>query len=230
MKTRIVLLEDHVVVRRALAALLSRDKTLQVVGEAGSVRELSLITDPYDLLITDLGLPGPSGLSAVAETRRRFPERRILVLTMYDDAIRAADSFAAGADGFAVKLEDEARLLQAVHTVVGGRRWLSSLVDAAAVERLLSRSQARVVVAGPLSPLSLREREVFDLMIRGYSCSEIGRQLFISPRTADTHRTHIFEKLSVHSAAELVRFAARFGLLSEERVQPADAMLRSAGA
>ncbi|MCU1282665.1 MAG: response regulator transcription factor [bacterium] len=230
MKTRIVLLEDHVVVRRALAALLSRDKTLQVVAEAGSARELSLLEEPFDLLITDLGLPGPSGLHAIAETRRRWPERRILVLTMYDDAVRAADSFAAGANGFAVKLDDEARLLQAVHTVNAGGRWLSPLVDSAAVEQMLTRRGSGVVAAGPLAPLSLREREVFDLMIRGYSCPDIGRMLFISPRTADTHRTHIFEKLSVHSAAELVRYAARFGLLTEEHAPSPDTVVRLARA
>jgi DNA-binding NarL/FixJ family response regulator len=220
MKTRIVLLEDHVVVRRALAALLSRDRRLQVVGEVGSTRELALLEEPFDLLVADLGLPGPGGLHAIAETRRRWPERRILVLTMYDDAIRAADAFAAGADGFAVKLEDEARLLQAVTSVLAGGRWLSARVDAAAVEELLARRHCRAVTGGPLGPLSLREREIFDLLIRGYTCNEIGSMLFISPRTADTHRTHIFEKLRVHSAAELVRFAARFGLLAEEHAPP----------
>jgi DNA-binding NarL/FixJ family response regulator len=216
MKTRIVLLEDHVVIRRALAALFGRDKAIAVVGEVGSTRELLLFDAPFELLITDLALPGPDGLSAIAESRRRWPDRRILVLTMYDDAFRAAAAFAAGADGFAVKLDDEASLMQAVHTVISGRRWLSPSVDGAGVDRLLARSHSGLVADGPLAPLSHREREVFDLMIRGYTCPEIGRQLFISPRTADTHRSHIFEKLRVHSAADLVRFAARFGLIAPD--------------
>jgi two-component system response regulator NreC len=219
MKTRIVLLEDHVVVRRALADLLGHDKNLAVVGEAGSARELTLLEVPYDLLITDLGLPGPGGVSAIAETRRRWSDRRILVLTMYDDPFRVAAASAAGADGFAVKLDDEATLLNAVQTVMSGRRFLSPLIDSMAVDRLLARSRAGVVADGPLAPLSQREREVFDLMIRGYSCAEIGTQLFISPRTADTHRSHIFEKLRVHSTAELVRLAARFGLIAEDARQ-----------
>jgi two-component system response regulator NreC len=213
MKTRIVLLEDHVVVRRALKGLLEHDKELRVVGEAGSARELLLIEAEYDLLISDLGLPGPGGISAIAEVRRRWPKRRILVLTMYDDTFRAAEALAAGADGYAVKLDDENTLLEAVRAVAAGQRWLSPIIDRAAVDRLLERSRARVVTTGPLAPLSMREREIFDLMIRGYSCQDIGALLFISPRTADTHRSHIFEKLSVHSVAELVRFAARFGLL-----------------
>jgi DNA-binding NarL/FixJ family response regulator len=219
MKTRIVLLEDHVVVRHALAGVLQRDKNYTIVGEAGSARELALLDVPFDLLITDLGLPGPGGVSAIAETRRRFPDRRILVLTMYDDPFRAAAAFAAGADGFVCKLDDETTLLTAVQSVLGGRRWLSPLVDQMAVDRLLARSKAGVVADGPLAPLSQREREVFDLMIRGYSCAEIGAQLFISPRTADTHRSHIFEKLHVHSTAELVRLAARFGLIAEDARQ-----------
>ena len=216
MKTRVVLLEDHTVIRHALVALLERDKTLAVVGEAASTRALSLLDVEFDLLITDLALPGPDGNTAIAETHRKWPERRILVLTMYDDAFRAATALAAGAHGFAVKLDDEVQLLQAIHTVMSGRRWLSPLVDVAAVERLLAHRRGTVVAEGPLATLSERERQVFDLMIRGYSCVDIGHQLFISPRTADTHRSHIFEKLGVHSTAELVRFAARFGLIAED--------------
>lgn len=221
MKTRIALLEDHVVVRRALRGLLERDKEIRVVGEAGSARELLLIEEEYDLLISDLGLPGPSGISAIAEVRRRWPKRHILVLTMYDDAFRAAEALAAGADGYAVKLEDENVLVDAVQTVVTGQRWISPSIDRGEVERLLDRRRARVVATGPLAPLSMREREIFDLMIRGYSCHDIGTMLFISPRTADTHRSHIFEKLGVHSVAELVRFAARFGLLGPPEDQRA---------
>ena len=216
MKTRIVLLEDHTVIRHALCALIERDKTLAVVGEVASTRALSLFEVEFDLLVTDLALPGPDGNTAIAETHRRWPDRRILVLTMYDDAFRAATALAAGAHGFAVKIDDEAQLLQAIHTVMSGRRWLSPLVDAAAVDRLLAHRRGALVAEGPLATLSERERQVFDLLIRGYSCVDIGRQLFISPRTADTHRSHIFEKLDVHSAAELVRFAARFGLIVED--------------
>lgn len=221
MKIRIALLEDHVVVRRALRGLLERDKEVKVVGEAGSARELLLIDAEYDLLITDLSLPGPGGISAVAEVKRRWPKRAVLVLTMYDDSFRAAEALAAGADGYAVKLEDENALVEAVQTVCTGQRWISPRLDRAEVERLLERRRARVVATGPLAPLSMREREIFDLMIRGYTCHDIGSLLFISPRTADTHRSHIFEKLGVHSVAELVRFAARFGLLGPPEDQRA---------
>src|SRR3954452_2577546 len=123
MKTRLLLLEDHVMMRQALAAMLTRDKAIAVVGEAGSTRELSLLEADFDVLVCDLGLPGPSGLHAITETRRRWPSRRILVLTALVDAARAADAFAAGADGFAVKLEDESRLFEAVHAVAAGKRW-----------------------------------------------------------------------------------------------------------
>jgi two-component system response regulator NreC len=217
MKTRIVLLEDHVVVRKAFGALLERDKDLRIVGEAGSARELMLLDMEYELLISDLGLPGPNGISAIAEVRRRFPKRRILVLTMYEDNFRAAEAFAAGADGYCLKLDDEGSVVEAVHAVMAGQRWMSRHLDRALIERMLERSRSRVVASGPLAPLSMREREIFDLMIRGYSCQEIGQLLFISPRTADTHRSHIFEKLGVHSVAELVRFAARFGLLGDDQ-------------
>ena len=217
MSTNIVLLEDHVVVRRAVAALLERTADLKIVGEAGSMRELLLLECEYDLLISDLGLPGPSGISAIAEVRRRWPKRRILVLTMYTDNFRAAEAFAAGADGYALKLEDEATLAEAVQAVMAGQRYLSPRLDRKAIDELLDTIRTRVVGAGPLAILSMREREIFDLMIRGYSCQDIGRLLFISPRTADTHRSHIFEKLGIHSVAELVRFAARFGLLDDQR-------------
>jgi two-component system response regulator NreC len=183
------------------------------------VRELALLVESveYEMLISDLGLPGPSGISAVSEMRRRFPQRRILVLTMYADEFRAAEAFAAGADGYAVKEEDPDGIVAAVRVVLAGERYVSPLVDREGVERLLSRCKDRVVTCGPLAPLSRREREIFDLMIRGYTCQQIARLLFISPRTADTHRSHIFDKLRVHSTAELVRFAARFNLLGDDR-------------
>jgi two-component system response regulator NreC len=185
MKTRIVLLEDHVVVRRALVALLERRPELAVVGEA--------------------------------EVKRRFPKRRVLVLTMYADEFRAAEALAAGADGYAIKEEDETGLCRAVDVVLSGERYLSPQLDRAVIERLLERCRDRVIASGPLALLSRREREIFDLMIRGHSCQQIARLLFISPRTADTHRSHIFDKLRVHSTAELVRFAARFGLLGDDQ-------------
>jgi DNA-binding NarL/FixJ family response regulator len=213
--------------RQALAALLVRDKSISIVGEAGSARELSLLDVEYDVLLCDLGLPGPSGLHAITESRRRWPARRILVLTGIVDVARAADAFAAGADGYACKLEDEERLLQAINAVAAGKRWLSPTIDATAVDELLRRRRARVVTVGPLGALSLREREIFDLLVRGYSCQKIGEALFISPRTADTHRTNIFAKLELHSIADLVRFAAREGLLREEGLAPPDAVIRS---
>lgn len=217
MSTDIVLLEDHAVVRCAIAALLERTADLKVVGEAGCMRELLLLECEYDLLITDLGMPGPSGISAIAEVRRRWPKRRILVLTTYTDTFRAAEALAAGADGYALKLEAEEAILEAVKTVMAGQPYISPQLDRKAVDELLDTIRTRVVGAGPLAILSMREREIFDLMIRGYSCQDIGHLLFISPRTADTHRSHIFEKLGIHSVAELVRFAARFGLLDEQR-------------
>jgi DNA-binding NarL/FixJ family response regulator len=216
--TRIVLLEDHVVVRRALAALLEAQDDLRVVGEAGSARELALVTESleFDLLIVDLALPGPSGLSTIVELRRRVPAPHVLVLTMYADEFRAAESFASGADGYAVKVEAPEAIVGAVRAVLAGKRYLSPLIDLEAVEQLLYRCKDRMVVDGPLAPLSRREREIFDLMIRGHSCRQIGAMLFISPRTVDTHRARIFGKLRVHSQAELLRFAVRFGMLGDD--------------
>ena len=215
MKTRIALLEDHVLVRRAVATLLEHKGELEVVAEVGTAREMLLCEMEFELLITGLNLPGPSGFTAIVEARRRWPKRRILVLTMYIDPFRAAEALAAGADGYAVKNDDEAALLEAVRLVQAGERYLSPRLDHDAVLQLLGNRRARVLAAGPLAPLSMREREVFDLLVRGYSCQQIAELLFISPRTADTHRTHIFGKLGVHSVAALVRFGARFNLIGE---------------
>jgi DNA-binding NarL/FixJ family response regulator len=216
MSVRIVLLDDHVVVREAMTGLLE-DAEYRIVAQAGSVRELTLAlaATEFDLLITDLSLPGPNGISAISEVRRTRADRRVLVLTMYADAFRAAEAFAAGADGYAVKVEPTASILTAIREVMAGRRYLSPLVDSDAVAQLVN-GRANVLAAGPLAPLSPREREIFDLLVRGHSCNDIARLLFISARTADTHRSHIFDKLGVHSTAELVRFAARFGLLDAE--------------
>ena len=214
MKKRIVLLEEHVFLRRAVASLLEHKGELEVVAEAGTVRELLLCETEFDLLITGLNLPGPSGVTAIAETRRRWPARRILVLTMFTDAIRAAQALAAGADGYVLKSDDEATIVEGVRQVLSGERYLSPRLDRQAVLGLLDKRRTHLVSAGPLAPLSAREREVFDLLVRGYSSQQVATHLSISPRTAETHRTNLMRKLALQSQTDLVRFAIRRGLIT----------------
>jgi DNA-binding NarL/FixJ family response regulator len=221
MGIRIVLLEDHVVLREAFASMLDEESDLKVVGQAGTARELSLLlATPLvaDVMLADLSLPGPSGLSAIRETRRTRPGMRILALSMYTDSVRVAEAISAGADGYAVKLEDVKSIVTALRDVLAGRRYLSPLVDAATVERLLARDGVAADGHGPLAFLSRREREVFDLVVRGHTNHQIAKLLFISARTADTHRQHIFKKLGVHNTVDLVRLAVRHGLLIEDAV------------
>ena len=216
MKNRIVLLEAHVFVRHAVASLLERQGELEVVAEAGMLHELLECETEFQLLVTGLSLPGSGGIAAIAAARRRWPQRRILVRTRYVDPLRAAEALAAGADGYVVKSDDEETILEAVRAVLAGERFVSPQLDRDALAKLLQEPRGHKSAGGPLALLSSREREVFDLLVRGHSSRQTAHLLLIGQRTVETHRAHIYAKLDVHSAAALVRFGVRSGLIGDD--------------
>ena len=203
-KTRVALVDDHPLFRQGLRALLEREPDLEVVGEAEDARhgyEMAEATRP-ELLIVDVSLPGVDGIAATRELCRRVPESRVLVLSMHDEPLLASRALEAGALGYAIKSESAESVLAAVHAVARGERYVPPSLDVGPTG-----------ADGPLVQLSQREREVFHLLVRGFSNQRAAKELCISIKTVETHRTHIHHKLGVHSVAELIRFAARHGLL-----------------
>jgi DNA-binding NarL/FixJ family response regulator len=209
---RIVLVDDHRLFRDGLRAILSAHPGFTVVAEAETAREAfkRIQEVEHDLVILDLTLPGSNGTALLRDLNRlRGHHRPVLVLTMHQHADIVSDALAAGATSYALKLQSEADLIKAIETTARGERYLAPQIAAVAADMMKRPRRG----AGVLALLSSREREIFDLLIRGGTNADVARQLFISVKTVETHRTRIMRKLGVHSIGELIRLAARHGLL-----------------
>lgn len=211
---RVALCDDHGVVRSGLRRILDAEDDLEVVGEAGSVKEAVALAGNClpDVFVMDLGLPDGSGINATAEVIRVSPATRVLVLTVHDDIAYLRRAFEAGAAGYLVKEAADIELVQAVRQVASGRQYVHPTLGAA----LLAPDAAPARLAGPGGALSDRELEVLRMMALGLTNAEIGERLFVSVRTVETHRSHIHQKLNVRNRAELVRRAKEAGLLDDE--------------
>ena len=206
---RVALVDDHPLVRSGLKAMMAAESDIQVVGEGADARDAYLLADARpDVMVLDVNLPGTTGIDAISEVKRRAPDSRLLMLTMYTDAARASQAFAAGANGYVFKGEPPEVLLEAVRTVARGERYVPPGLGEVAHNGHNGESHD-----GPLHALSRRERQIFGLLVRGLSNRKAAGELNISIKTVETHRTQIHRKLGVHSVAELMRFAALNGLI-----------------
>jgi two-component system response regulator NreC len=206
---RIVLADDHVVVRQGIKAILENEGML-VVGEAPDGRTAIKLCESTlpDLAILDVSMPLLNGLDACREIRRSCPEISVLLLTMHPDESYVVAGVRAGISGYVLKHSAAVNLLEAIDCVTRGEMYLSPTVSRIVVNALLSN------VNGVEELLSAREREVLQLIAEGRSMRAIGEALGISARTAETHRTRIMEKLDIHDVAGLVRYAIKSGLIS----------------
>jgi two-component system response regulator NreC len=216
MTTKVILVDDHHVFRAGLRAILASETDIVVVGEASEARQAYALLDSAqpDLVVLDLTLPDGDGVSATREIIRREPRIRVLILTMQTNEFFVSRSLAAGASGFAIKSQGPDEIVQAIRAVASGERYLSpQFVDklSAANGKTALKDHA---TADPLEPLSRREREVCDLVLRGLSNQSIADALCISIKTVETHRARINQKLGVHSTGQLIRLAALQGLIS----------------
>lgn len=209
---RIVLVDDHALFRSGLSALFGTTRDMKVVGEAGDARQARQVIEAEKpaVVILDVSLPGTSGIAAMSELRRYAPDARFLVVSMHGGHDVVAEALGAGASGYALKHQPGDEIMDAVRRVAAGQPYLAPSLPEALLDPVKRAERAH-----PLASLSAREREIFDLVVRGFSTEAIAKQLFISAKTVETHRAHINKKLGLHSAAELVRFAARCGLIRE---------------
>ncbi len=207
---RVALVDDHPVFRSGLRAILSSAQDFDVVGEAETARQAYEMAESQqpDLVMLDLNLPGTNGLIATRELVRRLPRTRILILSMYTDPSRVSEALAAGATGYVFKSEPPDVLLEAARAVAGGQRWVPP-----SLEPFLAAGARPSRGNGAVASLSTREREVFDLLVRGFSNRAVAGELCISVKTVETHRAQIHRKLGVHSVAQLIRYAAMNGLV-----------------
>jgi len=210
------LVDDHAIFREGLKLLFEVHGDPRVVGEAADAREaveMVSATQP-DVVVLDMVFPNEaSGIALAHKLLKRNPAQRILFLSMVKDESQVADALEAGALGYVTKDQSVDDLLDAVRTVAAGRPYLGRTLEAEKIEarrRLLRESSGSI---GRLSSLSMREREIFDLTVAGLTARAVGEKLGISARTVETHRARIQRKLGAHSVSDLVRIAARAGVL-----------------
>jgi two-component system response regulator NreC len=204
---KIVIADDHAVVRSGLRMLLDSEEGFEVVAEAGDVEAARRYVRGHHpaVLVLDLNMPGGSSLEAIPGLREEFPETQVVVLTMQDDPAFAREAMRAGALGYVLKEAADAELVGAVRDAADGRTYLHP--------RLGARLAAEPEASGPSSDLSEREIEVLRLISLGHTNSEIAEQLFLSVRTVESHRAHIQQKLGLSTRAELVKYALEHKLL-----------------
>ncbi|HEY7538269.1 MAG TPA: response regulator transcription factor [Gaiellaceae bacterium] len=210
---RVLICDDHALVRAGLRLLLEAESELEVVGEAADAQEAldAVRSVQPDVLLLDLMLPGRNGLDAIPDLLAAAPETRILVLSMQDDPSYVRHAFAAGVSGYLVKEAADAELVQAIHEVAGGHRYVHPSLGA----RLAAPEPGQGARSGR-DPLSEREHEVLRLLALGHTNHEIAELLAISMRTAESHRARLMQKLGLSTRAEIVRYALASGELDRE--------------
>ena len=209
---RVMIVDAHPVVRDGLAARLRCEPDLQVVGKAGSSDQaLELATScDVDVATLPVWMDGMSGICLAGELARQKPACRVLGFSMIEDPAVIASMLHANARSFALKTQPLDEVVDAIRQTAAGHRYLPPALRPSVESELAEQPRC------PLDRLSRREREIFGLMVRGHSNHEIAQHLFISPRTAETHRHRVMHKLSAHSIADLLRVAARWGQLHPE--------------
>ena len=212
MTIRVLIVDDHAVVRSGLRRVLEAEDDIEVVGEAGEMRTAVFETREQkpDVILMDLVMPGGSGIEATAAVLKEAPEATVLVLSMQDDPRYVREAFAAGASGYVLKEAADAEVVEAIREVAGGNRYVHPALGA----RLVA-ADAEERARADADPLSDREHEVLRLLALGHTNQEIAEMLYLSVRTVETHRAHIMQKLRLTTRAELVRYAIDTGLLEE---------------
>ena len=209
---RILIVDDHAVVRSGLRLLLESHEDIEVVAEAGDARTAVFEARAHkpDVILMDVVMPSGSGIDATPQVLKESPDAKVLILSMQDDPAYVRQAFAAGASGYVLKEAADAEVVSAIREVAAGQRYVHPALGA----RLVA-AEADEQARAEDDPLSEREHEVLRLLALGHTNQEIASTLFLSVRTVETHRAHIMQKLRIGTRAELVRYALEQGLLEE---------------
>jgi DNA-binding NarL/FixJ family response regulator len=216
-KYRIVIAEDHTILREGLRSLLTSGSEFEVVGEAEDGREAIRCVEKLkpNLILTDLSMPRMNGMEAIREIKKRSPETKILVLTVHKTEEYILATLQAGADGYLLKDSTHAELLMAVKHVLGGKRYISPGISDKVLEGYLEGKKT-LRKRTSWETLTHREREILKLIAEGYRNKEIAEELCISVKTVEKHRSNLMEKLNLHNVQALTALAIGKGLVSRE--------------
>jgi DNA-binding NarL/FixJ family response regulator len=210
---RVLIVDDHAVVRTGLRRVLDAEPDIETVGEAPNAERavFEALEHSPDVVLMDVVMPEKSGIEGMPALLQAVPDTKVLVLSMQDDPRYVREAFDAGASGYVLKEAADSEVVSAVRAVAAGERYVHPVLGA----RLIA-AEAEERKRAEVDPLSEREREVLRLLALGHTNQEIAKMLYISVRTAETHRAHIMQKLGLSSRAELVRYALSEGLLEDD--------------
>ncbi len=209
---RILIADDHAIVRAGLRALINSESTMELVGEAdGGYETIDLVENAQpDVLVLDLSMPDLDGIAVTKKIKPRFPNLHILILTIHEDQALLREALKAGAAGYILKHAAEAELISAIHIILRGDLYVDPSMVRTLLEEQVAPTATRSKSTEALTP---REIEVLKLIVQGCTNRQIGEELNISVRTAESHRANLSEKLGLHSRVELVRYAREHGLI-----------------
>ena len=207
MSIKILLVDDHAVLREGLKALLNSEDDLHVIGGANSGREALQLIDGLrpDVVVTDISMPGLNGIETTRQLRARYDALKIIILSMHEDQAYVTEALQAGANGYVVKQADAGEVIRAIKAVMAGGAYLSPIISKDLIDDYLTRAPNTV----PANQLTTREREVAQLIAEGQSTREISTLLTISVKTVETHRANIMRKLNAKSTADIVKYAIK---------------------
>ena len=216
MHIQILLADDHTILRAGLKMMLNAQPDMEVVGEAHDGHQAiaeALRVQP-DIVLMDITMPDMNGIEATRHIKKVLPEVKVLVLTMHENDEYIFQALRAGASGYILKEAADTELITAIRIIQSGQFYLSPTAQSVMVGDYLQRVRTGEE-KDSYSSLTEREREILKLVAEGYTNNQIAERLVISPKTVDTHRTHVMDKLNLHSRAELVKYAMRRGLLED---------------
>lgn len=214
-RIRILIVDDHAILRQALRLMLEAEPELEVIGDAANGREAVAMTEKElpDVVLMDMVMPGLNGLEATRQIRKRCPKTRVLILTGYMEDEQILSALRAGAAGYVVKRSDTEELLLGIRAVHRGNSYFSSAIsDGDAINQYLWQAKQEDGKVG-YDLLTSREREVLQLIAEGHSNQRIAQELFISVKTVEAHKAHIMSKLHTRNRTDLIRYALRKGLV-----------------
>lgn len=214
-KTKILIADDHALVRQGIAAFLNMSTAYEIVGEAADGVEAIEAVKKYkpDIVLMDISMPKLGGLEATVEIRKINPAIKILVLTQYEDTVYIRRFFKAGAAGYLLKKAVGGELLTALETIISGRTYVHPSIASSVVDGYLGVQKGEPIVEDAYDSLTDREKQVLKLIAEGYTQKEAADILAISVKTVVTHQTNISEKLDLHTRAGLIKFAIQKGII-----------------